>query len=102
MSLNFILMNLMMKLLNNVIDLGLINCERSLTLEVLSPDSPANLNEIISVIAEQKAQMYDFSVKKNVGIGMCNIRFSIEVADKDHKARLADALKEKGYKFNFV
>ena len=94
--------NVNMKLLNNVIDLGLINCERSLTLDVFAPDSPANLNEIISIIADQKAQMYNFNVKKNTAIGMCHIRFNIEVADKEHKARLSEALKSHGYQFTFV
>nr|BAN39284.1 threonine dehydratase, putative [Entamoeba histolytica] len=94
--------NVNMRLLNTVIDLGLINCERSLKLDVTAPDSPINLNELVSIIAEQKAQLYDFQVKKNVGIGMCTIRFSVEVADKNHKQALGDALKAKGYEFVFV
>jgi len=35
--------NVNMRLLNNVIDLGLINCQRSLKLEVIAPDSPMSL-----------------------------------------------------------
>mgnify|MGYP003084262030 CR=1 FL=1 len=94
--------NVDMRLLNTIVDLGLINCQRSLKLEVIAPDSPVNLNEIVATISDQKAQMYDFQVKRNVGVGMCRIRFSIEVADKVHKQAVEDALREKGYELAFV
>ncbi|ELP85049.1 threonine dehydratase catabolic, putative [Entamoeba invadens IP1] len=94
--------NVNMRLLNNIIDVGLINCERSLRFDILCPDSGDVLNDIVSIVAEQKAQLYDVQVKKNAGIGMCNVRLVVEVADGVYKKRLEDALKEKGYQPVFI
>lgn len=94
--------NVNLKMLSDVINLGLISSERSLNLEVIAPDSPASVNDLISLIAEQKAQLYDFQVKKNVAMGLCKIRFHIEVGDRSEKEQLSDVLKEKGYQFTFV
>ncbi|KAL7714727.1 Threonine dehydratase [Entamoeba marina] len=94
--------NVDMRVLNNVIDLGLIGCERNLKLKVVSPDSPINLNEIVDIVAEQKAQMYDLQVKRNRSIGMCTVVLSVEVGGREHKQQLATALEERGYEINFV
>lgn len=92
--------NVDMRLLNTVIDLGLINCERYVVLEVTGPDSPGFLNEVVEIVSSKQAQLYEVQVKRTE-IGECTVVLRLELSGKPHKQLIADALQERGFSLRF-
>ncbi len=78
------------------IDLGLVRIECKI------PDRPGTLQKITSSISASGANIFHAEVdnlSQDTPVGYQNIRFSINVRDKDHLDILLERLKESGYKF---
>jgi threonine dehydratase len=78
------------------IDLGLVRIECKI------PDRPGTLQRITSSISASGANIFHAEVdnlSQDTPVGYQDIRFSINVRDKDHLDILLERLKESGYKF---
>ena len=81
------------------IDLGLVRIECKI------PDRPGTLQRITSSISSSGANIFHAEVdnlSQDTPVGYQNIRFSINVRDRDHLDILLEKLKESGYKFFVV
>ena len=81
------------------IDLGLVRIECKI------PDRPGTLQRITSSISSSGANIFHAEVdnlSQDTPVGYQNIRFSINVRDRDHLDILLQKLKESGYKFFVV
>ena len=81
------------------IDLGLVRIECKI------PDRPGTLQRITSSISSSGANIFHAEVdnlSQDTPVGYQNIRFSINVRDRDHLDIMLEKLKESGYKFFVV
>ncbi len=85
-----------------IIEFGLAEAGRFVTLSTLVTDKPGFLRDILDIIAEQRANVISIQhhrIGMNVAPGQSEIELSLETRDKSHIKEIETALKENGYHF---
>ena len=97
--------NLDVNLLNRIIERGLVKTGRLVLLEVVIPDVPGSLHQLIQVFAEQKASIVQISHERgfsNTHLREVGTRISLETHGPEHVERLKQTLKQKGWDVRFL
>lgn len=85
-----------------VIEFGLAEAGRFVTLSTLVADKPGFLRDILHIIAEQKANVISIQhhrIGMNVVPGQSEIELSLETRDQAHIEKIEQVLRENGYRF---
>ncbi|WP_066173612.1 threonine ammonia-lyase [Bacillus marinisedimentorum] len=85
-----------------IIEFGLAEAGRFVTLSTLVTDKPGFLRDILDIIAEQRANVISIQhhrIGMNVAPGQSEIELSLETRDQSHIEDIEKALKENGYHF---
>ena len=86
--------------MSSVVQHGLIARDRIFTISVLLPDKPGELLRVAGVIAEEQGNVIRIdhnqfvNVDRNAGV---ELRLTIEAFGTEHKERIINSLKSKGY-----
>ena len=89
----------------SVVQHGLIQRDRIFTVSVLLPDKPGELVRVASVIAEEQGNVIKLdhnqfvSTNRNAAV---ELRITLESFGTEHKKRIVEALKERGYQPRLV
>ena len=87
--------------MSSVVQNGLIMRDRIFTVSVLLPDKPGELVRVASVIAEQQGNVIKLDHNQFVSTNRTaavELKITLEAFGTEHKEKIVDALKEKGYK----
>lgn len=87
---------------SRIIERGLVEAGRYVKLSTTVPDKPGHLNQLLSIIAEQKANIVSvehYRISPNVIPGETEIELSLETRDRHHIDKIEQALKQAGYRF---
>ena len=96
--------NIDVNLISRIIERGLIESGRRVRLSMLVPDRPGNLNRILEVIAENKAnvvQIYHSMSAQCVGIGQIEVDLILETKDKTQAEGIVEVLEKRGFSVSF-
>ena len=89
----------------SVVQHGLIQRDRIFTVSVLLPDKPGELVRVASVIADEQGNVIKLdhnqfvSTNRNAAV---ELRITLECFGAEHKSRIVEALKERGYQPRLV
>ena len=89
----------------SVVQHGLIQRDRIFTVSVLLPDKPGELVRVASVIADEQGNVIKLdhnqfvSTNRNAAV---ELRITLECFGTEHKSRIVEALKERGYQPRLV
>lgn len=92
--------NIDVTLLENIIDRGLIRSGRFLKIEVPLADRPGTLKEVLSIIADSRAnieQIHHTRRRLDVGLKTAVVRIEMETRGHEHVGEVLDRLSEAGY-----
>ncbi|MCR1840807.1 threonine ammonia-lyase [Murimonas intestini] len=87
--------------MSSVVQLGLIQRDRIFTVSVLLPDKPGELVNVATVIANEQGNVIKLehnqfvSTNRNAAV---ELRITLEAFGTEHKARIVEALNQKGYR----
>lgn len=87
--------------MSSVVQLGLIQRDRIFTVSVLLPDKPGELVNVATVIANEQGNVIKLehnqfvSTNRNTAV---ELRITLEAFGTEHKARIVEALNQKGYR----
>lgn len=93
--------NIDMNMVMNIIDSGLLKGGRMIELKVSIPDKPGNLQTLLELIADTKANISTISqtkLKPYLSIGSQEVTILLETKNHEHVQAIYNTLKEKGYK----
>ena len=91
--------------MSSVVQHGLIARDRIFTISVLLPDKPGELVNVASTIAEEQGNVIRLDHNQFVSIdrnASVELKLTIEAFGTEHKQRIIDAIKKKGYDANQV
>jgi threonine dehydratase len=86
--------------LTTVLMRGLIQSGRYLRIRTVLKDRPGTLQELTSVIAENRANIYGIQhdrTARDIGMSSAEVELDLETRGHDHVDRLIDALEDSGY-----
>ena len=89
----------------SVVQHGLIQRDRIFTVSVLLPDKPGELVRVASVIAEEQGNVIKLDHNQFVSTNRhaaVELRITLESFGTEHKKRIVEALKERGYQPRLV
>lgn len=93
--------NIDMNMVMNIIDSGLLKGGRMTELKVSIPDKPGNLQTLLELIADTKANISTISqtkLKPYLSIGSQEVTILLETKNHEHVQAIFNTLKENGYK----
>lgn len=92
--------NIDVNLLDRIIEKGLTQTGRMVRFEILLRDVPGSLVKLLSLIAQQQANILHIiheRAARDVPIGSSKVILVLETRGEDHIQMIRDGLKEKGY-----
>ena len=91
--------------MSSVVQHGLIARDRIFTISVLLPDKPGELVSVATIIAENRGNVVRLDHNQFVSIdrnASVELKITIEAFGPEHKQRIIDAVKAKGYEVEQV
>ena len=88
--------------LSRIIEHGLVEAGRFVKLSTMVPDKPGHLNQLLGIIADQKANIISvehYRISSRVIPGQTEIQLSLETRDRQHIEQIEHALRQAGYRF---
>jgi len=92
--------NIDLNLLTTVIMRGLVANGRYVRLRTVLKDRPGALDELVEVIAGERANIYAIQhdrTSRNIGMADAEVELDLETRGHDHVERLLDTLQRRGY-----
>jgi threonine dehydratase len=93
--------NIDVKLLDSIINKGMVRGGRFLTFKTLIADSPGSLKKVLNLLAQQKANVLHIEharFRSDIPLGTTEIEVEIETRDHEHATEIVAALEDKGYR----
>ena len=93
--------NIDVKLLDSIINKGMHNIGRFLTLKTLISDAPGSLKKVLNLLAKTKANVMHVEharFRANIPLSQTEVEFELEIRDADHAQEIMDVLEQSGYK----
>lgn len=93
--------NIDVKLLDSIINKGMLRTGRFLTFKTLIEDSPGSLKKVLKLLALQKANVLHIEharFRSNIPLGTTEIEVELETRDHEHAAEIVATLENKGYR----
>lgn len=87
---------------SRIIEHGLVEAGRFVKLSTMVPDKPGYLHQLLSIIAEQKANIISiehYRISPRVIPGQTEIELSLETRDQQHIEKIEQELRKAGYSF---
>lgn len=87
---------------SRVIERGLVEAGRFVKLSTMVPDKPGHLNQLLTIIAAQKANILSiehYRMSPRVVPGQTEIDLSLETRDQQHIEEIERELSKTGYRF---
>ncbi len=91
--------------LANIIDRGLLKAGRRIRLRTVIEDKPGRLNRLLKVVSDCEANVVSIQHDRaylEAGLGYAMVELEMETQDRDHVARVIDALSKQGFKITQV
>ncbi len=92
--------NIDVTLLANIIDRGLTRSGRSLSIEVPLADRPGTLNEVLTILADTRANVTEVEHNRrrlDVGLKTAIVRIEMETRGPDHVNEILERLNQAGH-----
>jgi len=92
--------NIDLNTLTTVVVRGLVETGRYVKLRTVLKDRPGALDDLIDIIAEQRANIYAIRhdrTSREIGMNAAEVELDLETRGQDHVATLIDELRERGY-----
>lgn len=92
--------NIDVNILNRVINRGLLKNHRLCQLEMVVPDKPGTLSQVLKVVADHGGNILSVNherVSAASQINACTLHLELETLDRDHVQRITDALGAAGF-----
>jgi len=92
--------NIDVKLLDSIINKGMMRGGRFLTFKTLIADSPGSLKKVLNLLALQKSNVLHIEharFRSDIPLGTTEIEVEIETRDHTHASEIVAALEDKGY-----
>lgn len=92
--------NIDVTLLANIIDRGLARSGRSLSIEVPLADRPGTLNEVLTILADTRANVTEVEHNRrrlDVGLKTAIVRIEMETRGPDHVDEILERLNQAGH-----
>ena len=86
--------------MSSVVQMGLIMRDRIFTVSVLLPDKPGELSRVANVIAMEQGNVIKLEHNQFVSTNRTaavELKITLEAFGTEHKEKIVNALKEKGY-----
>lgn len=93
--------NIDVKLLDSIINKGMMRGGRFLTFRTLIADSPGSLKKVLKLLALQKANVLHIEharFRSDIPLGTTEIEVELETRDHEHASEIVAALEDKGYR----
>jgi threonine dehydratase len=97
--------NIDMNMLTTVIMRGLVETGRYLRLQTVLKDRPGELERLVEIISEQRANIYAIEhdrASRDVAMNDAEVELDLETRGPDHVDALLDALREHGYEVDVL
>lgn len=88
---------------SRIIEHGLVEAGRFVKISTLVPDKPGHLNQLLNIVAKQKANVISvehYRISSRVIPGQTEIVLSLETKDRQHIEAIEKELKKTGYPFS--
>lgn len=92
--------NIDVKLLDSIINKGMLDKGRFLIFRTLIQDTPGNLKKVLNLLASHKANVLHIQharFRSNIPLSSTEIEVELETRDAEHAQEILDALTHKGY-----
>ncbi len=92
--------NIDVKLLDSIINKGMHNIGRFLTIKTLISDAPGSLKKVLNLLAKTKANVMNVEharFRANIPLSQTEVEFELEIRDADHAEEIMAALARGGY-----
>ena len=97
--------NIDVKLLDSIINKGMHNIGRFLTLKTLISDAPGSLKRILNLLAKTKANVMHVEharFRSNIPLSQTEVELELEIRDEEHAEEIMKAMLRGGYKVERV
>jgi len=93
--------NIDVRLVDHIIQRGLVQTGRSLMLHTILEDKPGSLRDLLALLAELQANVEAIEHDRtglDIGVGQAEVRLKLDTRGHDHVAQILATLAERGYK----
>jgi threonine dehydratase len=93
--------NIDVKLLDSIINKGMMRAGRFLTFKTLIADAPGSLKKVLNLLAQQKANVLHIEharFRSEIPLGTTQIEVELETRDHAHANEIIAALEDKSYR----
>jgi threonine dehydratase len=97
--------NIDLNTLTTVIMRGLVETGRYLRLRTVLKDRPGELERLVEIISEQRANIYAIEhdrASRDIAMNDAEVELDLETRGPDHAAALLDALRDNGYEVDVL
>lgn len=95
--------NVDINFISKIIERGLVESGRYMTIVTTVPDKPGYLNLLLQIMAKQKANVisiYHHRISSKIMLGQTEIELSLETKNQEHIQQIEQALHDAGHTFS--